>query len=344
MNPPVANAGGGAICTYLPIPAPVISPCSLVPTTHFLSANGNMYTGNMLISQAENGGTYVMTRRIADGTIEGCRIFQGPIVYWNADIGGYCDSLPGTSVRHVAIKRLNPRYFAGNVENPYYEASIYQLLGNHENIVHFYEILQDNDGNLYLIMEYMQQDLLTYIASVLPSRLNEEEARAIFRQLLNGMMYMHRNGVVFRDFSLENVLIQDNIVKLLDFGMSAICPLDASGLISVVVGQLHCGKSEYMSPELFHVTPITPYDAVKADVWALGIGLFILIAGYQPWKQPALIPFTCFEQNGISGIIQTYNVPIMLSPELLDLINRMLDINTSTRISLQEIATHRWMN
>lgn len=341
MNPPVASSS--TIGTYLPIPTPLISQCVVVPNTHFLSANGSMYIGNMLISQGEHGGTYVMTRTIANGTIEGVRIFQGPIVYWNADIGGYCDSLPGSPVKYVAIKRLNPRYFTGNVENPYHEASIYQLLGDHENIVHFYEFLQDEVGNLYLIMEYMQQDLLTYIANQLPLRLNELETRRIFQQLLNGLMYMHSKGVVFRDFSLENVLIQDNVVKLLDFGMSAICPLDGAGLISPVVGQLHCGKSEYMSPELFHITPVVPYNADKADIWALGIGLFILIAGYQPWKQPALYPYSCFEQHGIQGIIQTYNVPIVLSSELLDLLNRMLDVNIASRISLQEIAAHPWM-
>jgi len=104
------------------------------------------------------------------------------------------------------------------------------------------------------------------------------------------------------------------------------------------------GKPEYMSPELFRVNIATPYDAAKADVWALGIGLFILIAGYRPWAQPALHPYSNFERFGIQGIIQTYNVPIVLSPELLDLINRMLDIDAVRRISLQDIAAHQWLN
>ena len=85
---------------------------------------------------------------------------------------------------------------------------------------------------------------------------------------------MHEMGIVHRDLKLDNILINDkNEIKLIDFGFATGCKKDEKL-------SMQCGTPQYMCPDLARNKP---YSAQMADVWALGVMLFIMSAGKLPF-------------------------------------------------------------
>lgn len=82
-------------------------------------------------------------------------------------------------------------------------------------------------------------------------------------------------NVVHRDIKLENILLDSNHnIKIIDFGFSIIIPDDKKL-------KIFCGTPSYMSPEI--VSKIE-YVGSKADIWALGILLYVMLQGKFPFK------------------------------------------------------------
>ncbi|GLE10938.1 hypothetical protein PINS_up023210 [Pythium insidiosum] len=87
---------------------------------------------------------------------------------------------------------------------------------------------------------------------------------------------MHSNGFAHRDLSLENVLVtDDNTCKVCDFGLAAVADQPSNETV---------GKMFYMAPE---VLSGSSYDPKKADVWSLGVMLFIMLFGAPPVESAA---------------------------------------------------------
>ena len=83
----------------------------------------------------------------------------------------------------------------------------------------WFQMIENNDY-LYLVMEYCSGgELFQHI--VKSRRLSEEEACKLFAQILSGVEYIHKLGVVHRDLKPENLLLDhNNNVKVVDFGLS----------------------------------------------------------------------------------------------------------------------------
>mmetsp|Transcript_21736 Transcript_21736/g.33389 ORF Transcript_21736/g.33389 Transcript_21736/m.33389 type:complete len:513 (-) Transcript_21736:474-2012(-) len=104
-----------------------------------------------------------------------------------------------------------------------------------------------------------------------------------------------------------------------------------------------CGKLLYMAPELYE--PTEPFDVYAADVWALGIILFLLLTGMPPWDAatgPASTDLRyCYVRDGrLSELLRTWNVS--LSEQATNLLQRLLDANPKTRITIPELKNHPW--
>lgn len=117
--------------------------------------------------------------------------------------------------------------------------------------------------------------LQAYLKSKAQKKLSESEAKLIFKQLIEGMDYLHKNHIVHRDLKLENILLdKDKNVKIIDFGFSTTTaknkPLNVC-----------CGTPSYMAPEL---VARKSYFGHLVDVWALGVLLFVLLCGHFPFK------------------------------------------------------------
>ena len=105
-------------------------------------------------------------------------------------------------------------------------------------------------------------------------RINEDQAKLIFRQIAEGVAYLHGEKIVHRDLKLENILISDDkIIKIIDFGFSTSVKGDKKL-------QFSCGTPHYMSPELAQKKD---YLGPPADIWALGVLLFIMLTGKLPF-------------------------------------------------------------
>ena len=117
--------------------------------------------------------------------------------------------------------------------------------------------------------------LMNYLRTKSGKRLDEEEAKVIFKQIAEGLQYLHQKNVAHRDMKLENILIdEEGNVKIIDFGFSLVTPKTKP--LNVC-----CGTPSYMSPELM---ARKNYYGHLVDIWALGIILYILVVGVFPFK------------------------------------------------------------
>jgi serine/threonine-protein kinase len=143
---------------------------------------------------------------------------------------------------------------------------------NHPNLVNIFD--QGSDGSAtYLVMEYVSgrtlRDVLKEFGALPPIR-----ALEIIEAVLGGLSAAHSAGILHRDIKPENVLLADDgRIKLSDFGLAR--PISANTETESVIG-----TAAYLSPEL--VTRGAT-DA-RSDVYAMGILLFELVTGHQPFS------------------------------------------------------------
>lgn len=197
----------------------------------------------------------------------------------------------------------------------------------HPGIVRLYNILQDS-LNYYLICELCPEGTL-YDYQMSKGKITGYPAQYIFRQLATTLQYIHKQGIVHRDIKPENILInpQNLNIKFIDFGLSA---RFEDGLLL----DTNCGSPNYTSPEC---ASGKPYNGITSDVWSLGVVLYSLVCGTLPWTKKVL-PQLLKE-------IQECNffIPSNVEPGCKDLIQKIMDPNPETRITLDEILAHPWL-
>lgn len=144
----------------------------------------------------------------------------------------------------------------------------------HPNIIKLYQICETAD-NVNIIMEYGGKvSLEKLIDSMSNKRIPEYIAARIFKQCLIALDFLHSQNIYHRDIKLGNVLVTDDqIAKLIDFGFS----VKGNGTKLTT----YCGTPCYMSPEILMKKP---YNAVFADIWAMGVLLYRMVTGVQPFK------------------------------------------------------------
>ncbi|KAG9404452.1 hypothetical protein AC1031_004658 [Aphanomyces cochlioides] len=199
----------------------------------------------------------------------------------------------------------------------------------HPNVLRLLNDFQ-HAGHDFLVLEYCPQGELFDLVSQ-HGRLDLNTAQMYFRQVASAVQYMHSLGYAHCDLSLENVLIDAaGQAKLCDFGL-------ASNLFEWKTGGV--GKSFYMAPEMYTQQFYAPG---VADVWSLGVMLFIMITG-SPLVQKAHVSDNAFQfiqQFGLRAIISAWHCEHLFSIEVIELLQRMLDPNPATRMSLDEVMVH----
>ncbi|KAL6577007.1 SNF1-related protein kinase catalytic subunit alpha kin10 [Orobanche minor] len=122
----------------------------------------------------------------------------------------------------VVVKILNRKKIKnmGMEEKVRREIKILRLF-MHPHIIRLYEVVETH-SDIYVVMEYVKSgELFDYIVE--KGRLNEEEARVFFQQIISGIEYCHRNMVVHGDLKPENLLLDSKgNVKIAGFGLSNI--------------------------------------------------------------------------------------------------------------------------
>jgi protein-serine/threonine kinase len=203
----------------------------------------------------------------------------------------------------------------------------------HPNVVETVDLVLDDQQRYCTVMEYCPGgDLDSAIKAQfmdLPSK------ECCFKQMINGVAYLHSMGVAHRDIKPENLLLdQTGCLKICDFGVSDVfrmCWERKPHLSSGITG-----SEPYIAPEVFAQKE---YDAAKVDVWSCAIVFHCMLFDGIPWRiaKKEESNYNLFLKTRES---QSYDTFKTLSPECKDLLYRMLDTNPETRISMPEILEH----
>ncbi|KAI1068354.1 hypothetical protein NW752_003660 [Fusarium irregulare] len=270
----------------------------------------------------------------------------------------------------VAIKLIK-RDSVGS--NPSRFAKIYREVAilrgvQHPNIVRLIDKVE-TDRHIGIILEYASGgELFDYILN--HRYLKDNAARRLFAQLISGVGYLHKKGIVHRDLKLENLLLDRNRnIIITDFGFAN--TFDANeeltkdeelnltdkefvkrmGLDRVKMNgsrkgdlmQTSCGSPCYAAPEL--VVSDSLYTGRKVDVWSCGVILYAMLAGYLPFDDDPANP----EGDNIN-LLYKYIVttpltfPEYVTPHARDLLRRILVPNPRKRADLFEVARHSWLS
>jgi tetratricopeptide (TPR) repeat protein/tRNA A-37 threonylcarbamoyl transferase component Bud32 len=175
--------------------------------------------------------------------------------------------------RTVAVKQLRPEAFseAGSRDWFIREARLTASL-KHPNIVDIYT-LREQDGSLFLVMEYLPSDLYTRIKQTGP--LDRTTLVKVTSDICRALATLHAREIIHRDIKPENILIaQENQFKLADFGLAHVHPAhphdenDATGP--------QPGTLLYMSPEQALGLEVTP----QSDIYSLAVVLYEAVTGH----------------------------------------------------------------
>ena len=215
-----------------------------------------------------------------------------------------------------------------------------QAIGAHEHVIRFMEALHD-EKNIYTVTEYCDGGELFEIIKN-HGALSEHQGRKCFREILAGLSHIKKIGIVHRDLTLENVLLQSGKCKIMDFGMCLLTPrCPVNGHARLMPPQGACGKKNYIAPEVLE--NVNPFFGHLVDMWSLGVILFILLTGYPPVEAAtALDPrFRMIRDGQLGTMLKEWRVHV--PDTAVDLIQRMLRVNPYERLSIDEILQHPWM-
>ncbi|CAM9642889.1 unnamed protein product [Scytosiphon promiscuus] len=207
------------------------------------------------------------------------------------------------------------------------EISIMKLV-RHPYVVQLKEVLASS-SKIFLVCELITGGEL-FDKIVEKQRFTEDEARFYFRQLLEGIEYCHSQGVCHRDLKPENILLDGaGNVKISDFGLSNLY----SGGDDEALKLLHttCGTPNYVAPE---VLADKGYDGRMADVWSMGVILYVLLAGFLPFDEPSMS--TLFSKIQAAD----FSYPRWFSPEARSVIDRILVPDPKQRLTLAQMKAH----
>ncbi|KAJ8635539.1 hypothetical protein MRB53_009806 [Persea americana] len=195
----------------------------------------------------------------------------------------------------------------------------------HPHIIRLLEAIETK-SRIYVVMEYMDHgELFDYIMQ--KRKIEENQARLFFQQIISGIEFCHLNMVVHRDLKPENLLLDSNHnIKIADFGFSNFMR-DGHFL------KTSCGSPNYAAPE---IVSGQPYAGPEVDVWSCGVILYALLCGELPFDADNI--FTLFKRirNGV------YTLPNHLSFGARDMIHRILVVDPMKRITIAEICRHPW--
>jgi non-specific serine/threonine protein kinase/serine/threonine-protein kinase len=182
--------------------------------------------------------------------------------------------------RKVAIKLLRPGLLSLQLIQRFgLERRILARL-NHPNIVALHDAGTTKLGRPYLVMEYV--DCGVPIDVHCRNRgLEVNDRIRLFQSVCQAVQYAHQNLIVHRDLKPQNILVAaDGKVKLLDFGIAKLMPLEArADNLDLTISGLAPVTPLYGSPEQMRGEPIT----TASDVYSLGVILYELMTGAKPY-------------------------------------------------------------
>ena len=176
--------------------------------------------------------------------------------------------------RVVALKFLPPQWsHDDNAKQRFLREAQAASATNHPNICTIHDIETAGDGQLFIVMAYYESQTLKQRLESGP--LPVEQALDLATQVADGLAKAHAQGVVHRDIKPGNLIVTDEGVRILDFGLATFA--DA---LKLTAENVAVGTIAYMSPEQVRGLAV---DA-RTDVWAVGAVLYEMLTGHPPFR------------------------------------------------------------
>lgn len=214
----------------------------------------------------------------------------------------------------------------------------------HSNVIQAHElnvksVLRTEGGEevpvMYLALELADKgELFDYVA--LAGSFSDSLARHYFKAFLAALHFVHAKGRAHRDVKLENLLLAaDFQLKVADFGFS--CALSDAEAPRCV------GTVDYMAPEIISRRS---FCGAKADLFALGVMLFTMVAGHKPFRKASVqdkwYRMLTLENEKFWSIAEHNKPAGVFSRDFKDLINKLLAYKFEVRPSIEAIKEHPW--
>ncbi len=172
-------------------------------------------------------------------------------------------------------------------------------------------------------------DLLQHVQT--RGRVPEPDARTLFRQMVDVLVYVHSLNIAHRDLKLENFLLHRKTgrVVLIDFGF-------AKHAHARFMHRTPCGSPRFVAPEVIDAKK--PYNGMLADAWSLGVCLWCLLDAQFPWPGDSDTQQLRHIMRGDFGPPKK-----AFSANAQDLLDRLLTVDVQTRMQVWQIPYHAWM-
>ncbi|MBI2264802.1 MAG: serine/threonine protein kinase [Armatimonadetes bacterium] len=208
--------------------------------------------------------------------------------------------------RLVAIKIIPPKLTKSKdaLRRFIREARAYARL-DHPGIIRLYD-MGDDDGTQFIVMEYLDGSTLRdHIES--RDSIDLSTVQNYFHQICAAIDFAHKKKVVHRDIKPENIMVVDDRVKVMDFGLACLDDFHSQTQAGALMGTI-----AYFSPEQARGEP----GDVRSDIYSLGALLFEMLTNHLP-----------FEATSVTEMIQKHldaqpPLPSSLNPEVSSAFDR----------------------
>ena len=252
-----------------------------------------------------------------------------------------------------AIKIIPQQYYQFYLN----EISFLTKIQEHNNIIKLYghgqgflsPISNNDDINndnyikqiiYYIILEYAENGELKDYVNGTNSRIPENISSKIFFRIVKVVKYLHDNNIAHCDIKPENILFDKYFIpKLIDFGFSQ----EFDGKNGNYLIHSKSGTPMYSSPDV-RLAFTKGYDGIKNDIFSLGVLLFVITIGDFPFESPTYSDekYKFIIKKRYNQFWDYYNY-IDISEEFKDLINNLISMTPSKRLTTDEILKHPWI-
>eukprot|EP01119_Soliformovum_irregulare_P016154 TRINITY_DN463_c0_g3_i1.p1 TRINITY_DN463_c0_g3~~TRINITY_DN463_c0_g3_i1.p1 ORF type:complete len:341 (-),score=62.52 TRINITY_DN463_c0_g3_i1:167-1189(-) len=234
--------------------------------------------------------------------------------------------------RDVALKIMKK----GSDECFFRETAILSKI-SHPNII---EILFTSDSFMYqntvvpckiMALEYHTGNTLAELIEKF--RLPLPLVKKLFKEMVEGIDYLHCHGFSHRDIKLDNLYVcsKSKSLKILDFGLAE--PMGSDDTV-----RQYSGTPAYTAPEMWQRDRFESLSGRAVDIWSIGVILYCMLSGNHPFSSPSrqVLIEQILHSNPTINSLGHYDVPV----EWMQLLDGMLQKDPANRITTKAILSH----
>lgn len=203
----------------------------------------------------------------------------------------------------------------------------------HKNVIQLVDVLYNEEKQkMYMVMEYCVCGMQEMLDSVPEKCFPVFQTHGYFCQLIDGLEYLHSQGIVHKDIKPGNLLLTtDGTLKISDLGVAeALHPFAKDDTC-----RTSQGSPAFQPPEI--ANGLDTFSGFKVDIWSAGVTLYNITTGLYPFEGDNI--YKLFENIGKGD----YSIPEDCGPLLSDLLRGMLEYDPAKRFSIQHIRQHNWV-